>query len=92
MQMLYDSDAFVVVHVNAAQADSDNLHNVGKPERTGFEIVDKRYNKSVYLDGGWAEVFQAQINAWQAKTPEQEEVEAILDSYSELAQYPLVIH
>jgi hypothetical protein len=92
MQMLYDSEAFVVVHVNATQADNDNRHNAGKPERHGFEIVDKRSNMTVYLDGLWAAAFQAQIERWQAKTPDQEEVETILDSYSLLAQYPLVVH
>jgi hypothetical protein len=84
MQMLYDSDAYVVVHVNASP-DEDSPRN-------GFEIVDKRTNKEVYLDGHWAEIFQAQINAWQLDTPEQDEVEAILESYCELAHYPLVIH
>ncbi len=90
MQMLYDSDAFVVVHVQA------NAPAEGEPEpsvaRHGFEIVDKRSNKEVYLDGTWADAFQRQINAWQAKTPTQEEVEATLDGYARLAQNPLVMH
>jgi nucleoside-triphosphatase THEP1 len=80
MQMLYDSDAFVVVGIAATE------------ERYGFEIVDKRVNKEVYLDGHWAGIFQAQIDRWQANTPTQEEVENILDSYCELAQNPLVVH
>lgn len=92
MQMLYDSDAFVVVHINAAQADNLNPHNEGKPKRDGFEIVDKRSNKELYLDGVWALVFQDQINRWQVDTPDQTEVEMILDSYCELAQYPLLVH
>ena len=60
--------------------------------RHGFEIVDKRSNKEVYLDGSWADAFQKQINAWQVNTPTQEEVEKTLDGYAELAQNPLVIH
>jgi hypothetical protein len=90
MQMLYDSDSFVVVHLQA------NEPAEGEPRppvaRHGFEIVDKRSNKEVYLDGSWADAFQRQITAWQEKTPTQEEVEATLDGYAELAQNPLVIH
>jgi len=90
MQMLYDSDSFVVVHLQANEAPD------GQPQprkvRHGFEIVDKRSNKEVYLDGTWADAFQKQINAWQVNTPTQEEVEATLDGYAELAQNPLVIH
>ncbi len=90
MQMLYDSDAFVVVHMQA----NAPLDGESKPVsvRHGFEIVDKRSNKEVYLDGSWAEAFQRQINAWQLNTPTQEEVETTLDGYAELAQNPLVMH
>ncbi len=90
MQMLYDSDSFVVVQLQA------NAPAEGEPEpgiaRDGFEIVDKRANKEVYLDGSWADVFQRQINAWQMNTPTQEEVEETLGGYAQLAQNPLVMH
>jgi hypothetical protein len=92
MQMIYDSDAYVVVYINAAQADEVNRHNKGKPKRDGFEIVDKRNNMEVYLDGPWAAAFQAQVERWQEDTPAQEEVESVLFSYCELAQYPLIVH
>jgi hypothetical protein len=90
MQMLYDSDTFVVVHMQA----NEPLAGDTRPmiARHGFEIVDKRSNKEVYLDGSWAEAFQRQINAWQVNTPTQEEVESTLDGYAELAQNPLVMH
>jgi hypothetical protein len=90
MQMLYDSDAFVVVHIQAnAPAEGENQPAI---VRHGFEIVDKKTNKEVYLDGAWAEAFQRQINAWQLDTPTQEEVEECLESYAQLAQNPLVMH
>lgn len=92
MQMLYDSDSFVVVHMQAPDAGSEALDDVPRLARNGFEIVDKRSNKEVYLDGSWAELFQKQINAWQLNTPTQEEVESTLDGYAELAQNPLVMH
>ena len=94
MHMLYDSDAFAVVHILA------NAHIEGDVEvdegpqmpRHGFEIVDKRSGKEVYLDGSWAEMFQIQITAWQKDMPSQEEVEDTLEGYAELAQMPVVMH
>ena len=103
MHMLYDSESFVVVHMQvdaedlsapAENSSGSDTSTVKKPvlARNGFEIVDKRSGKEVYLDGSWAELFQQQINAWQANTPTQEEVEDTLDRYSELAHNPVVLH
>ncbi len=124
MQMLYDSDSYVVVHLQAEAQDSSTaqdavevaMHNRGgttgsaiqgksvpgangstdnsglRLARHGFEIVDKRSGKEVYLDGSWAELFQQQINAWQEKTPTQDEVEDALECYTQLAQNPVILH
>ncbi len=91
MQMLYDSDAFVVVQMVAAPAEGATE---GQPQllRQGFEIVDKRHGREVYLDGSWAELFQARLNVWRDKAPTQEEVESTLEGYAALAQAPLVLH
>ena len=98
MNMLYDSDSFVVVHM---LPDADRLEEarastegpqLPQLARHGFEIVDKRTGKEVYLDGSWAELFQQHISAWQVKTPTQEEVEDTLEGYAELAQNPVVVH
>ena len=67
-------------------------HGVPILARHGFEIVDKRSGKEVYLDGSWAELFQQRIMAWQMNTPTQEEVEDTLERYAELAQNPVVVH
>jgi hypothetical protein len=94
MHMLYDSDAFAVVHILAnAPAEGDNtVDEAPQMPRHGFEIVDKRSGKELYLDGSWAEMFQVQINAWQQTTPSQEEVEDTLEGYATLAQTPVVMH
>lgn len=101
MQMLYDSESFVVVHVlpdaelqSGAGDEVQAAPTPGVPSLTrhGFEIVDKRSGKELYLDGSWAELFQQQISAWQANTPTQEEVEDTLDRYAELAQNPVILH
>ncbi|AOF84254.1 hypothetical protein BSY239_91 [Hydrogenophaga sp. RAC07] len=94
MNMLYDSDAFAVVHIlaNAPAEGEDTSAQGPQIPRHGFEIVDKRSGKEVYLDGSWAEMFQIQITAWQQSTPSQEEVEDTLEGYAELAQMPVVMH
>ena len=93
MHMLYDSEAYVVVHMQA-NAIEEGAPPTAKPllARDGFEIVDKRSNKEVYLDGSWAELFQQQISAWQLNTPTQEEVEDTLEGYAELAHTPVLVH
>lgn len=103
MHTLYDSDTYSVTHMlaNAVATDapSDAQGERVKPARAaptlarhGFEIVDKRAGKEVYLDGSWAELFQQHISAWQQNTPTQEEVEETLEQYAELAQNPVVVH
>lgn len=103
MQTLYDSETYSVTHM-LANADAHStvtlgtLHHVHSPNgvpmlaRHGYEIVDKRTGKEVYLDGSWAELFQQHITAWQVNTPTQEEVEETLEQYAELAQNPVLVH
>jgi len=93
MNVLYDSESFSVTHLLADIHTEAGVANPGPMlVRHGFEIVDKRSGKEVYLDGSWAELFQQQINAWQQSSPTQEEVEDTLESYSGLAQNPVVVH
>ena len=93
MNTLYDSDSYAVVHL-LPDAPAGVPAQEGKPvlARHGFEIVDNRAGKEVYLDGLWAELFQQRIAAWQENTPTQEEVEDTLEGYAELAQNPVVVH
>ncbi len=94
MHMLYDSDAFAVMHILANAVAEGEVPSQTGPQipRHGFEIVDKRVGKEIYLDGSWAEMFQIQITAWQENTPSQEEVEDTLEGYATLAQTPMVMH
>lgn len=93
MQLLYDSDSFAVVQIHANALES-SAPVTALPElaRHGFEIVDKRSGKEVYLDGSWAELFQQRLSAWAEKMPTQEEVENTLEGYSGLATTPVSLH
>jgi len=73
----------------AADVDGPTTHQM---PRHGFEIVDKRSGKEVYLDGSWAELFRQQIHTWQRDAPTQEEVEDTLEGYATLAQTPVAVH
>ena len=103
MHTLYDSETFSVTHMLANAelegiqlpddgADSTPAQPIPVLARHGFEIVDKRSGKEVYLDGSWAELFQQHIMAWQVNTPTQEEVEDTLEQYAGLAQNPVMVH
>ena len=92
MKMLYDSDSFVVLHLRpdlgmpTEVPRADGMGSVPALPRHGFEIVDKRSGKEVYLDGSWAEL------DWQREAPDEDEVEATLERYAQLAQNPVLIH
>jgi hypothetical protein len=99
MHTLYDSESYSVTHMLAnTEAETAVVKTAQYPSgipvmvRHGFEIVDKRSGKEVYLDGSWAELFQQHILAWQVNTPTQEEVEDTLEQYAELAQNPVLVH
>ncbi|RZI93527.1 MAG: DUF3567 domain-containing protein [Variovorax sp.] len=92
VHMLYDSESYAVVHLQPTEGESPAAPHLPVLSRHGFEIVDKRSGKEVYLDGSWAELFQQQITAWQLNTPTQEEVEDTLEGYAELAHTPVLLH
>lgn len=97
MQMLYDSDNFVVVHIPMlVDPDPSNGYGIAEPSRFngqhGFEVVDKIASKEAFLTGRLAQAFQAQINAWQRDTPTKESVEETLAGWAMLANLPLVMH
>ena len=96
MHTLYESDAYSLIHVlgtweeglaPAARNDAQR-----RLPRHGFELLDRRSGKEVFLDGPWAELFQRHLETWQRNAPTQDEVEDTLEQYAGLAQIPTTLH
>lgn len=96
MNTLYESDTFCLTHIAGTWEDGLSLTAAATDQprlpRHGFELLDKRVGKEVYLDGPWAELFQEQLQAWQRSAPTQDEVEDTLERYTGLAQIPTTVH
>ena len=93
MQMLYNSDSYVVVQFEVP--DSDDVQASSTPSRGGYEIVDKFARKEMYLRGALAERFQQGVQALVEKDPSGASPEVFDDyiaGFTELAQNPLVMH
>jgi hypothetical protein len=90
MQMLYNSDSFVVVQFDlpSGQADAADL------SRGGYEIVDKHTRKEIFIEGAVAERFkqgvQALVDAEGGAS--QDDLDDYIGSYTQLAQHPVVLH
>jgi hypothetical protein len=89
MQMLYNSDSFVVVRFDMPTADGAE----GPLGRGGYEIVDKLARKEIFIEGAVAESFQLGVQALMQSHPADEEAfDNYFASYTLLAQQPLVLH
>ncbi len=94
MQMLYNSDNFIVVQFDLAQegADAAAAGSVEAIGRGGYEIVDKAARKEIYIEGLLAESFKAGVQQIVDGNPSPEAIEEFIGRYTALAQQPLVAH
>ena len=83
MQMLYNSDSYTVVQFEAPEA---------APSRGGYEIVDKFARKEIFIQGALAESFKQGVQDLIERGPNEEDFDAFIGRYTELAQQPLVMH
>ena len=91
MQMLYNSDSYVVVQFDLPAAETP----ASAPQRGGYEIVDKFARKEIYIEGALAERFQRGVQELVAQAPGGVTPEALDDyiaGFTEMAQTPLVLH
>ena len=95
MQTLYNSDSYVVVSFDLP---ADDGGAPVRPQRGGFEIVDKLARKEIYIEGALAEHFKSGVQALVAGQQPgdvdglQDRIDAFIAGYTALAQQPVVLH
>jgi hypothetical protein len=87
MQMLYNSDSFVVVQFDVPGGAED-----AAPGRGGFEIVDKMARKEIFIEGAVAESFQRGVQELVRQGPNEEMIDDYIAGFTALAQQPVVLH
>ncbi|MFT3818943.1 MAG: DUF3567 domain-containing protein [Rubrivivax sp.] len=97
MQMLYNSDNFIVVQFDLpAPGAADAADGGGAAAETiargGYEIVDKAARKEIYIEGLLAESFKAGVQQIVDHNPSPEAFDEFIGRYTALAQQPLVAH
>jgi len=98
MQMLYNSDSFIVVRFDVPATPS--LGAPGAPDaaaapalgRGGYEIGDKLARKEIFLQGLMAESFKTGVQAIVDGEATPEAFDAFIGRYTALAQQPVVAH
>ena len=88
MQMLYNSDSFIVVQFDVPTATPSGPAMA----RGGYEIVDKAARKEIYIEGLLAESFKTGVQAIVDNNPSPEAFDEFIGRYTTLAQQPLVAH
>ena len=90
MQMLYNSDNYVVVQFEVpAGPEAPALR------RGGFEIVDKFARKDIYIEGALAERFRRGVDELVAQHPDgvaPETLDTFISGFTEGANNPIVLH
>jgi len=87
VQMLYNSDSFVVVAFEVPVGEGQ-----AQAPRGGYEIVDKFARKEIYIQGAVAERFQKGVEALVAEGPNPEALDEFIGSFAVLAQQPVMLH
>jgi hypothetical protein len=96
MQMLYNSDDYTVVQIDVEPRPGAALGAVAADAAEspggGFEIVDKRLRKEIYLGGLLAVRFREQVDALVKTGPSTETIDEFLDGYSDWMHQTVVAH
>jgi len=95
MQMLYNSDSFVVVQFDIAGPAGDDVRLTSGEEALthgGYEIVDKFARKEIFIQGALAESFKEGVEALIQTEPSEEEMDDYIERFASLMQQPVVLH
>jgi hypothetical protein len=91
MQMLYNSDNYVVVQFEVPSGDAATAGGDGLT-RGGYEIVDKFARKEIFIEGAMAESFKEGVQALIESSPSEAEMDDYIARYTSLMQQPVVLH
>jgi hypothetical protein len=89
MEMLYNSDSFVVVRFVVPGSGAPES---GQRQRGGYEIVDKLARREIFIEGAVAESFQQGVQALVESNPSEEAFDEFIAGYCALAQQPVTLH
>ncbi|MDH5340486.1 MAG: DUF3567 domain-containing protein [Rubrivivax sp.] len=89
MQMLYNSDSFVVVRFDVPGTDTPDP---ALPRRGGYEIVDKFARREIFIEGAVAESFKQGVQALVDSNTGEEAFDEFIAGYCALAQQPVTLH
>ena len=97
MQMLYNSDSFIVVRFDVpapTALGAPGAADAAAPilGRGGYEIVDKLARKEIFLEGLMAESFKTGVQAIVDGEATPEAFDEFIGRYTALAQQPVVAH
>ena len=92
MQMLYNSDSFVVVRFEMPPLQTDGDQSSAKPAQGAFDIVDKLARKEILIVGALAAKFQQGVQALSKTQPTPEQFDDYIAGFAEMAQHPLTLH
>ena len=92
MNMLYNSDNFVVVQFDVPSAPRADAGAPGAATRGGYEIVDKFARKGIFIAGAVAQSFHDGVQALMEKGPTEEALDEYIAGYTTLAQQPMHLH
>ena len=98
MHLLYNSDNYVVVQFDLAEAheqaplESDAVGHAVDSRGGGYEIVDKFARKEIYIDGEMAQCFKAGVDELIKTGPSEDDMDNYIARYGSLMQHPVVMH
>jgi len=96
MQMLYNSDSFVVVQFDMTGDVSASASRAGAGTDAlthgGYEIVDKFARKEIFIQGALAESFKQGVEALIKTEPSEEEIDDYIERFTSLMQQPVILH
>src|SRR5438876_308237 len=101
MQMLYNSDNFVVVQfdrpgavapVQASAISDEPGADAPRIAPGGYEIVDKFAGKEIFIDGQIADAFRQGVEALMKGDPSAEDLDEFISRFTVLAHAPILLH